>query len=128
MKSRTSSPSCNARPSIALNNSNNSENIRCRLDRKQKGPFRELSWSRCNWQQSFLVAVIIVLLNLTSIECLQARQEGKFEKISPLSFLFNYIICISFTFCYDYDEVELFFYLLLRHPNAKHPPLHLKHI
>jgi hypothetical protein len=85
-RNMTSTPSCNASASIALDNSNNSENSRCRLDRKLKGPFEELSWSRCNWQQSFLVAVIIVLLNLTSIECLQARQEGKCvenENLSP---------------------------------------------
>lgn len=60
-------------PSNALDNSNNSENSRCRLDRKLNGGF---IWSRCNWQQSFLVSVIIVLLNFPSIKCLQARQEG----------------------------------------------------
>lgn len=60
--------------SIAIDNAIHSENSRCRLDRKRGGSFVE---RRCNWQQSFLVAVIIVLLNLASIECLQnARQEG----------------------------------------------------
>lgn len=59
-----------SRAAIALNNSTHSENSRSRLDRK-------LSWSRSNWQKSLLVSVIIVLLNIASIECLQARQEGK---------------------------------------------------
>lgn len=61
----------------ALDKSNDSENSSCRLDRKASGPHAGLCWSRCNWQQSFLVAVIIVLLNLTSVKCLQARQEGE---------------------------------------------------
>lgn len=57
-------------------NINNSENSICRLDRKEK--YAESSWSRCrcNWK-SFLASIIIVLLHLTSIECIQARQEGK---------------------------------------------------
>lgn len=63
---------------MALDDSSNSESRRSfRLDRKVKGPFEGFSWSRCNMQLSFLVALIIVLLNLTTVECLQARQEGK---------------------------------------------------
>jgi hypothetical protein len=50
-----------------------SRSICSRLDRKESN-----SWcrSRCNWK-SFLASIIIVLLHLTSIECLQARQEGE---------------------------------------------------
>lgn len=87
------------KPSNALNNANNSENRRCRLDRKLNGRFR---WSRCNWQRSLAVAVIIVLLNLTSIECLQARQEGMYRHVQTFnhrpppgeSISLNYPICI----------------------------------
>lgn len=62
---------------IIINN-NNSENSICRLDRKEKcAEFNTANRSRCNWK-SFLASIIIVLLHLTSsIECLQARQEGK---------------------------------------------------
>lgn len=101
----TSTPSCNARTSMVLDKLNNSENSRSRLDRKQKSPFEELSWSRCNRQQSFLVAVIIVLLNLTTIECLQARQEGECVWNPKL---LNYLICVFMKFCFDNDEVKLF--------------------
>lgn len=70
-------PLSETRPSIARDNSTNSENSKCRLDRKLLNG--EFSLSKRNWQQSFLVPVIIVLLNLTSsIECLQARQEGTY--------------------------------------------------
>jgi hypothetical protein len=77
-----------ARASRALDKSN-SENSSCRLDRKAKGTSVEL-WSRCYWQQSFLVTVIIVLLNLTSVKCLQARQEG--ECVGKICSLFYYLI------------------------------------
>lgn len=71
--------SCRARTSIALDNSNISENSSSRLDRMRWSPLEDyFSWRRCNWQQSFLVSVIILLLNMTLIECLQARQEGRF--------------------------------------------------
>jgi len=63
---------------IIINSNNNSENSICRLDRKEKyADFNTTNRSRCNWK-SFLASIIIVLLHLTSsIECLQARQEGK---------------------------------------------------
>lgn len=71
-----------ASTSRALDKSN-SENSSCRLDRKASNGH----WSRCNWQQSFLVAVIVALLNLTSVKCLQARQEGECAK--SVCFPFN---------------------------------------
>lgn len=50
---------------------NNNRTI-CRLDRK-----RQLKcWRRCYWK-SFMASIIIVLLHLTSIQCLQGRQEGE---------------------------------------------------
>lgn len=59
------------------NRSNHKANNRrrsiCRLDRKGQ---QQKCWSRCNWK-SFMASVIIVLMHLTSIECLQARQEGE---------------------------------------------------
>lgn len=59
-------------------NNDSSENSICRLDRKGKyAEFNTHYRSRCNWK-SFLASIIIVLLHLTSsIECLQARQEGE---------------------------------------------------
>lgn len=89
-------PSGEAQTSIALNKSIHSENRRDRLDRTLKHPLM-LSWSRCNWRPFFLVPLILVLLNLTSIECLQPRQEGTCAVLnSRLAFqlLFNYTIYI----------------------------------
>ncbi|CAH1730800.1 unnamed protein product [Chironomus riparius] len=68
---------------IIINN-NNSENIICRLDRKEKyAEFNIANRSRCNWK-SFLASIIIVLLHLTtSVECLQARQEASSNCVFP---------------------------------------------
>jgi hypothetical protein len=54
----------------------NSSRSICRLDRKRQ----QKCWRRCYWK-SFMACIIIVLLHLTSIECLQARQEGEFKTL-----------------------------------------------
>ena len=54
-------------------NRSRNNNRSCRLDRK-----RQKCWRRCYWK-SFMASIMIVLLHLTSIECLQGRQEGEFE-------------------------------------------------
>ncbi|CRK89436.1 CLUMA_CG003182, isoform D [Clunio marinus] len=75
--------SCCVRTSIALNNSNNSGIYSSRLDRKLKGVLEDFRWNQFNWQQSFLVILIVVLLNFTSIECLQSRQEASSNCVFP---------------------------------------------
>lgn len=72
------------------NRSNSSRSI-CRLDRKRQ----QKCWRRCYWK-SFMACIIIVLLHLTSIECLQARQEGEFKTL---------LNCFSF-----HKNNELFFH------------------
>lgn len=114
--------SCSTRSAlIALDNSIHSENRKCRLDRKREHPCEVVSWSSCNWRQSFLVTVIVVLLNIASIECLQPRQEGMFT-----FFLFNLRMQFQnlhiFDILLDYDEVGLFICL---HPLVIHDSLSL---
>lgn len=102
-------PSCESRTSIALDDeSRANECSRSRLEQQQH-QLKELSWSRCSRQrENFIIAVIIVLLNLTSIECLQARQEGKPQPQTHITL--NFIT----SFASDYHEpAELFISLRL---------------
>lgn len=97
-----------SRTSIALDKSSEIERSRYRLER-----LKEPSWSRrCSRWQSFLVPVIIVLLNITSIECLQARQEG--EWLNPKPQLRFHSISLHnlhiFEITFDYHEAEIFIF------------------
>lgn len=116
-------PPCEARPSSAVDKSYNKENSRSRLDRKLIGKINSISCER--WVK-FVASACIVLLNIGGIECLQARQEGSYIKLSTFRFIKLHILHIL-NITFDYDEVELF----IRLPPSSapdHSSLHLKHI